>query len=279
MLRLVLLFAPLLAAHLVAGQAFTALSYNIRYDNPEDGENAWLLRREFLAAQIQFHQPDILGIQEGLHRQVEYLQKALPTYQYVGVGRDDGAQAGEYTALFFQTARFEALKNGTFWLSPTPDRVSKGWDAALPRICTWAWLRDRRSQDTLLVLNTHFDHLGAQARLESARLLLRFIQSNNPGNWPVILLGDFNCTPNEAPYAVLTEELSDARTGSLQPHFGPRGTFNGFDFHKPVELQIDFIFTSKNLRSRQHATLSDHQDCRYPSDHLPVLAKLEIADQ
>ncbi len=254
-------------------QPFTALSYNIRFDNPADGEDAWPLRREFLAAQIHFHHPDVFGIQEGLHRQLVYLQEALPAYQYVGVGRDDGAQAGEYSALFFKTERFDAVQSGTFWLSPTPDRVSKGWDAALPRICTWARLKDRLSGDTLFALNTHFDHMGATARLESARLLLQFIQKNNTGNLPVMLMGDFNCTPDEAPYAVLTESLSDAKNVSAQPHFGPDGTFNGFDFSKPVKKRIDFIFVSKKIKVLQHAILSDNKGCRYPSDHLPVLVK------
>lgn len=266
----------LFTVYSAAAQPITVLSYNIRFDNPADGDNAWAHRRDFLAAQIRFHHADLFGIQEGLHHQVAFLQETLPEYLYVGGGRDDGRQAGEYSALYYRVERFEAVRSGTFWLSPTPERVSKGWDAALPRICTWAWLHDRLSGDTLFALNTHFDHMGARARLESAHLLLRFIQQNNPGAWPVILTGDFNCAPDEAPYAVLTKELSDSKVISTLPHFGPEGTFNGFDFQKPVERRIDFVFVSQGTTVLQHATLSENKACRYPSDHLPVLARLQF---
>ncbi|HRI60760.1 MAG TPA: endonuclease/exonuclease/phosphatase family protein [Saprospiraceae bacterium] len=253
----------------------TALTYNIRYDNPGDGEDAWPKRRDFLAGQLRFHAPDIFGIQEGLHRQVEYLSEQLPAYTRVGVGRDDGKEGGEYSALFFLKKRFGLLASGTFWLSETPDTVSKGWDAALPRICTFAHLHDSLSGKKLWVFNTHFDHIGKEARRRSAELILWKIKEKNTAGEPVILMGDLNAEPQEEPIAVLIRTLRDARSVSEEPPFGPEGTFNAFKFHDPVQRRIDYIFLNDTgLKVKQHAVLSDSRDCHYPSDHLPVLARL-----
>jgi endonuclease/exonuclease/phosphatase family metal-dependent hydrolase len=251
------------------------LTYNIRYDNPGDGEDAWPKRRDFLAAQLRFHAPNIFGIQEGLHRQLEYLDEQLPAYARVGVGRDDGKQGGEYSALYFLKKRFGLLDSGTFWLSETPDTVSKGWDAALPRVCTFAHLHDSLSGKKLWVFNTHFDHIGKEARRRSAELILLKIKEKNTAGEPVVLMGDFNAEPNEAPIAVLTRDLRDARFVSEEPPFGPEGTFNAFNFHDPVKRRIDYIFLNeKGLKVKKHAVLSDSRDCHYPSDHLPVMAVL-----
>lgn len=265
----------LLTAATASAQPIALLTYNIRYDNPADGDNAWPKRRDFLANQIRFHAPDIFGIQEGLKNQVDYLQAQLPAYTYVGVGRDDGKTAGEYSALFFRADRFRALESGTFWLSPTPDTVSKGWDAALPRICTWALLKDTASGRKFWVFNTHFDHIGQQARRESAALILEKIHQKNTAHLPVVLMGDFNSGPNSAPVRLVTQDLRDAHIHSQEPVFGPPGTFNGFRFNEPVELCIDYIFVSPDLTVRKYAVLSDSRDCRYPSDHLPVFVLLD----
>lgn len=231
-------FAALSPTLAQAQPELTALTYNIRYDNPGDGEDAWPKRRDFLAGQLRFHAPDIFGIQEGLHRQLEYLSEQLPAYTRVGVGRDDGKQGGEYSALFFLKKRFGLLASGTFWLSETPDTVSKGWDAALPRVCTFAHLHDSLSGKKLWVFNTHFDHIGKEARRRSAELILLKIKEKNTANEPVVLMGDFNAEPQEEPVAVLTHELRDARSMSLEPPFGPEGTFNAFKFNEPVKRRI-----------------------------------------
>jgi endonuclease/exonuclease/phosphatase family metal-dependent hydrolase len=252
----------------------SVLTCNIRFDNPGDAEDAWPKRRDFLAGQLRFHAPDIFGIQEGLHRQLEYLSEQLPAYERTGVGRDDGKQGGEYSALFFRKKRFGLLASGTFWLSERPDTVSKGWDAALPRICTFAHLHDSLSGKKVWVFNTHFDHVGKEARRRSAELILLKIREKNTANEPVVLMGDFNAEPQEEPVAVLTRELRDARAVSEEPPFGPEGTFNAFKFHEPVRRRIDYIFLNgTGLRVWQHAALSDSRDCHYPSDHLPVLAR------
>jgi len=265
----------LFSAFALSAQPISVLTYNIRYDTPADGDDAWPKRRNFLARQLRFHAPDVFGIQEGLKSQVDYLQEQLPAYTYVGVGRDDGREAGEYSALFFRTDRFRALESGTFWLSPKPDTVSKGWDAALPRICTWALLEDTVAGRKLWVFNTHFDHVGQEARSASAKLILTKIEEKNVEGYPVVLLGDFNAGPGSAPVRIITETLRDARDHSEEPIFGPQGTFNGFRFSEPVELRIDYIFVSPDLAVRKYAVLSDSRECRYPSDHLPVYIQIE----
>ncbi len=254
------------------GQPLSILTYNLRFDNPADGDDAWPLRRDFLAGQLRFHAPGVFGIQEGLHRQLEYLQTQLPEYAMVGVGRDDGRQGGEYSALFYQRARFHLLESGTFWLSETPDTVSKGWDAALPRICTWALLHDTVAGRRLWVFNTHFDHIGEKARRASAALILKKIAEKNTAGHPVVLMGDLNSEPASEPVALLRQSLLDTHDHSSEPPFGPAGTFNGFKFHEPVTRRIDYIFVSPNLKVQKFAILSDARNCRYPSDHLPVLA-------
>ncbi len=257
-------------------QPLRCLTYNIRYDNPADGADAWPNRRDFLAAQIRFHAPDVFGIQEGLFRQVEYLKKTLPEFAMVGVGRDDGKEAGEFSALFYRTKRFKLLDSGTFWLSETPDRPSKGWDAALERICTWALLLDKGSHKKVWVFNTHYDHIGKSARQASSELILKQIAAKNTKNHAVVVMGDFNSEPGDTPIATLKTQLSDTKEASLIPAFGPSGTFNAFEFQKPVTRRIDYIFIGKGrLKVKQYAVLSDSKDCHYPSDHLPVLAVLD----
>ncbi len=258
-----------------AQPVFTAITYNIRFDNPGDGDDAWPKRRDHLAAQLRFYAPDVFGIQEGLHRQLVYLDEQLPGYTRVGVGRDDGKEGGEYSALYFLKKRYGLLASGTFWLSETPDTVSKGWDAALPRVCTFAHLHDSIAGKKLWVFNTHFDHIGKEARRRSAELIVQKIREKNTAGEAVVLMGDFNAEPQEDPVAVLTGALRDARAASLEPPFGPEGTFNAFRFQEPVRRRIDYIFLNEQmLEVKQYAVLSDSRNCHYPSDHLPVLARL-----
>jgi len=274
--NLLLLLFSVCACGCLHSQSVTFLTYNIRYDNPADGEDAWPKRREFLAGQLRFHAPDVFGIQEGLRHQVAYLLDQLPAYNFVGVGRDDGHEDGEYSALFFKRDRFRLLESGTFWLSERPDTVSKGWDAALPRICTWALLAEKRGKRKFLVYNTHFDHIGKEARKSSAALILSRILEKNIKNYPVIVMGDLNSGPNSEPVWMFSQTLRDAYAHSIEPPFGPPGTFNGFHFKEPVELRIDYIFVSPNLKVQKYAVLSDSKNCHYPSDHLPVLTVLSF---
>ncbi|MCS6930130.1 MAG: endonuclease/exonuclease/phosphatase family protein [Saprospiraceae bacterium] len=263
--------------NVLLAQPFSVVTYNIRCDSPEDRENTWQERRHWLAAQIRFHAPDIFGVQEAFKHQLDFLQEQLPAYAWLGVGRDDGCEAGEYAAIFYRKSRFQVEESGTFWLSPTPEIVSKGWDAASPRICTWALFEDKVARRRFWVFNTHFDHIGREARRQSASLLLMRLWEMNRSRYPAIVMGDLNAGPNTEPIQILLRELYDTRTRSQEPPFGPEGTFNGFRFHEPVELRIDYIFTTAQLITRKYAILSDSKNCRYPSDHLPVYALLDYA--
>lgn len=263
-------------AVIVTAQPHRFLTYNIRLDVASDGENAWPKRQDYLAAQIHFYAPDVFGIQEGLPHQVEYLQENLPQYASFGEGRE-GGKKGESTHIFYLKSRYEAEQQRVFWLSATPDTVSMGWDAACLRVCTAVLLKEKASGRRFWVFNTHLDHMGKVARIQSAELMLAKAKTFNADNLPVILMGDMNSEPDSEVIAKLRSEMLDARDLSIEPPFGPSGTFNGFKFDQPVTLLIDYIFASKNsaFTVNKFAVLSDSKDLRYPSDHLPVMADLE----
>lgn len=259
------------------------MTFNIRFNNPADGMNAWPHRREAVAGLIRFHDPDLVGLQEAQQNQLDDLQRLLPGYTWFGLPRADGGPADEYSAILYRRDRLELLDHATFWLSETPDVPgSRGWDAHLPRIATWGRFRDRSTGDTLLHLNTHFDHVGTQARAESARLLKRRL-ADLAGDLPIILTGDFNAPPGSEPIQVLLDasalpRLTDAHTGSAEPAYGPNSTWNGF---RAIEAgrRIDFVFVGNGLRVLEHGILAETYDGeRYPSDHLPVLAEV-VAEQ
>lgn len=262
-----------------AADSVRVMSFNIRYNNAADGENAWPKRRDWVAEIIREQKVDILGVQESQHGQVDDLEERLPEYAWYGAGRDDGKQAGEYVPLFWKKDRFEAVAKGLFWLSTTPDKPgSKSWDTAITRMVTWAKLKDKVSGKTLFVANTHFDHRGVEARKESAKLLLEQLPKL-AGDLPVILTGDFNCLPTSDPYAVLIGKqgqpawrLEDTRVASKNKPEGPNSTWNGFKRIVP-DQQIDFIFT-RGLDTESHAILETVKDGKFASDHLPVLAEV-----
>jgi endonuclease/exonuclease/phosphatase family metal-dependent hydrolase len=254
-------------------QDITLMTYNIRYDNPLDYGNAWLLRKGFVLDQIKRESPDILGIQEGLHSQVLFLDSALGSYRRVGVGRDDGSTLGEYCAIYYKEDRFIADSSGTFWLSPTPNRPGKGWDAALPRICTWLVLRDTLTQQSIAILNTHFDHIGSEARKESSRLLVEYSNRLIDNGLKVFLMGDFNCNSASAPAKIIRKRFKDSMEGKKAGDFSDQGTYNAFNTSKLATERIDFIFyRASGLKVRRAWMLIEMYEERYPSDHFPVLA-------
>jgi endonuclease/exonuclease/phosphatase family metal-dependent hydrolase len=262
-------------------EPLNAMTFNIRYNTAKDSMNAWPYRKDFLISQILFHEASIIGVQEALHDQVMDLLKGMPGYRYVGVGRDDGKEAGEYSAIFFDTGRVRILETKTFWLSPEPDVPgSKGWDAAITRIVTLAKFTDKRTGKSFFAFNTHFDHIGKIARRESATLLLRKI-NDIAGNAPVIVTGDFNSVPTDEPIRIITDQhngmqLIDSKSVSRSPHYGPSGTFNGFTSKETIENPIDYIFIKNRLLVLKHATLSQSWQGRFSSDHFPVFARLLI---
>ncbi len=268
-----------------AAHSINVMSFNLRYNNPEDGVHAWPLRKELVAKTLRFHQADLIGVQEALHEQLEDLSQMLPEYKWVGVGRDDGKMKGEYSAIVYRHARFELLEQGNFWLSENPQQAgSVGWDAAITRIVTWTKFRDLRSGASFFHFNTHFDHVGQKAREESAKLLRARI-TQVPSALPVIVTGDFNAEELSPVYKFLTAEshtqgtptqlrtLENTRYISALPHHGPAWTFHGFG-KAQQRIWIDYIFVSEGVRVLRHAAIYDYGEERYPSDHLPVLAEV-----
>ncbi len=250
------------------------MTYNIRFANPADTPHTWEARKSLIIRQVLNFAPDIAGFQEALHMQVSDLEMALRGYMRVGVGRDDGSTAGEYSPIFFTQSRFDLLDHGTLWLSETPDSPSKGWDAALPRIATWAMLRERGSGQKYLAVNTHFDHVGQLARLMSVHLLMRFFGQDRFGDCRPLLMGDFNMAPTSEPYIWLSgyPALADAFTRA-EHHLGPAGTFNGIRFGQQGD-RIDYIFVAQGMRVSRYETLAESVGGILPSDHWPVMVIL-----
>jgi len=259
------------------------MTFNIRYDNPADGINRWELRKTKVVSLLKFFEPDIFGLQEALSHQKKYLEQELPEYESYGLGRKDGKTQGEYSPLFFRKEKFELKKSGTFWLSETPDIPgSVGWDAALERIATWAILKSRDTGSDLFILNTHFDHMGEKARLNSSELIVEKIAALAPG-LPVILMGDFNVTDTSEPYKYLTGQenllLQDAIKITALPHYGPTWSFNGFEESISPRERIDFIFTGPGIKVLKHGIISDKFDEGWPSDHFPVYAEILLGKE
>ena len=252
-----------------------AMSFNIRFNNPDDGEHAWPNRKDRVASVIRFHEADVAGLQEALIGQIRDLEARLPGYAWVGVGRGDGAEDGEFSPIFYRTERLELLEHDTFWLSTTPDVPgSQSWDAALPRIVTWARFRDRQTGQAFYHFNTHFDHRGETARLESARLITQQVDAIAEGA-PTVVTGDFNVTPDAPPYAHLAGTFADAYAAVEAPH-GPPGTYFGFEVTTEEGRRIDYVFTAGGVAVQRFGTLTDQWRGAYPSDHLPVLAEVQF---
>jgi len=260
-------------------QDITVVSYNIRLDVASDSLNRWDNRKDFLIGQLNFHDPDVFGIQEGLLHQLEEIKQGMPGYIYLGKGREDGLKNGEFSAIFYNSEKLELLEENTFWLSETPQLPSKGWDAAIKRVCTYGLFKVKGGAQKFLVFNTHFDHRGEEARKESVFLIIEKIQELNEQNLPVILTGDLNLEPDHPSILLLSSVMQDAHIIAGDEAFGPNGTFNGFNFSEPITRRIDYIFLSKTgFQLLKYGILSDSKDLRYPSDHFPVLAKLSITE-
>lgn len=266
-----------------ADSQFRVMTYNIRYagDEKTDGINAWSKRKELVSSMIRFNNADIVGVQEALLNQLDDLTTLLDGYSWFGVGRDDGMNKGEFSAILFKADRFKVIEQSTFWLSDTPDVPSMGWDAAFPRVVTWGKLKDKRTQKEFYIFNTHYDHLGEAARINSSMLLKKRITEIFKGS-PVILTGDFNSQISTEAYQIIVNQsdhdfsLYDAQSKSKIDHHGSHVTFN--DFGKSIEPgnKIDFIFVTKDFDVLQHGVIDETVDGRYPSDHMPVIAEVII---
>jgi endonuclease/exonuclease/phosphatase family metal-dependent hydrolase len=249
------------------------MTFNVRYANPGDGDDTWGLRTELVFGVIRRHAPDIVGLQEALPEQMDELRAAFPAYRFLGQGRE-GERRGEYSALMVRDERLEVVESGDFWLSPNPDEVgSRGWDAALPRMCTWAVLRDRTGGDAFLAMNTHFDHRGGEARRESALVILE--RRTRHAGLALVLTGDLNAGEQSPP-------LDEFRTGGLHDTFRDAhpdavevGTFNGFKGTSDG-AKIDYVLVDDGWSTLSAAIVRDHDGGRYPSDHFPVVATLVL---
>lgn len=253
-------------------QDIKACSFNIRFDNPDDGFNQWDNRRKNIVLFLGVEKPDIIGFQEVLVNQLEYLELRLTDYSRVGIGRDDGIEKGEFAPIMYLDDRFMLLDSGNFWLSETPAVPSLGWDALINRICTYAFLQDRLSGEEIHVYNAHFSHVGSEARLNSAKLILDSIAVNSQ-DARVILTGDFNTEPGSSPYNEFIQNgLLDSYETDLK--LGPEGTFNGFTLTGTYDRRIDYIFF-RGFEPEYYVTNSMVIDNQYLSDHFPVIALLK----
>jgi endonuclease/exonuclease/phosphatase family metal-dependent hydrolase len=254
------------------------VTFNIRVA-VDEGINSWDNRKELVASIIETYRADIVGLQEALKTQLEDLNKLLPDFAWVGVGRDDGAEEGEYAAIFYNKKRFEVLEDSTFWLSETPDKPSIGWDAALKRVVTWAKLRDKITGKIFYHFNTHFDYKGVMARLESANLLNDRV-AEVAGKTPAIVTGDFNFKSDFGGYKILTggrkNYLFDTQKIAKVDSSGSNITYNRFGQFLEEGNKIDYIFIKNNIEVDKHKIIMDTFDGRYSSDHMPVLAVLRI---
>ena len=261
-----------------ADNSLMLASYNIRWNSPDDGVNKWENRKEWLAKSIRFFEIDIVGAQEVTYPQLMDMEKLLPNYHFIGEGRD-GGKKGEHSPIFYAKDRFEVLDSNTFWLSETPKvTASKGWDAALPRIVTWAKFKDKREGKTFYFFNTHFDHKGAIAKKKSAELIAAKIKEI-AGNEPVVLSGDFNIAPDSAPYRTLIKrQLEDSFLNlDKEQIYTPGYTFNSWDITASGDrYRIDYIFyKGEDLFPVKYHVLDGQRGERFISDHFPVIVKFE----
>jgi len=255
-------------------QPVKVMTYNIRYDNPNDGPNQWNNRKDKVFTLLKKYDPDIFGVQEALFNQLQDIKGNLKQYEFFGVGRDDGKQKGEYAAIFVRKNRFKILEQNTFWLSQTPQIPgSKSWDAAITRVVTWARLQDRKSKKIFIMINTHFDHIGKESRKNSA-LLLKDSAAVLGKNLPVIITGDFNITRNQPPYQIMMGPGSIRLMDTAPAE--PPGTFCGFAVETRECAAIDYIFHTPHWKSKDYQVIQDHDGTYYPSDHLPVMVVLSL---
>lgn len=281
-------------------------TYNIRYDNAGDVKagNAWKKRVPVIAKMVRFHDFDLFGTQEGQLHQMQDLQKRLPEHALLTHGRDDGDKKGEHVGIFYRKDKFKLLDSGRFWLSETPEKASIGWDAALPRLCTWGEFQDRAAGKNFFAFNIHFDHRGKKSRLESARLLREQAQKIAEKS-PVILMGDFNSSQDSEVHKILVEQKKFSDAFEISPvKLAPTGTFNQFDPDLATSQRIDHLFLSKDFRVEKYGILTDtyrgqqaapssrkdknskaarsdasmKPGARLPSDHFPVVIEAEWAE-
>ena len=270
----IFLFIYFLLSNLVSDE-IKVISYNVRYNNPNDGKDIWENRRSTIVNFIKNENPDFLGLQEVNHAQLLFLNSNLSNYSFVGVGRDDGKTKGEYSPIFYNNNLFDLIKSDTFWLSSTPDRISVGWDASMERICTYAVFKSKTNKKNIWVFNTHFDHIGIEAREKSADLIISVINKLTEPEDYVVLTGDFNLLDDSKPIMNLQSNFNDTNK-NLEKTDKSYGTFNNFKLNFVSKSRIDYVF-EKNFKliNSRHIIVKTPEG-RWASDHHPILAKLKF---
>ena len=270
----IFLFIYFLLSNLVS-EEIKVISYNVRYNNPNDGKDIWENRRSTIVNFIKNENPDFLGLQEVNHAQLLFLNSNLSNYSFVGVGRDDGKTKGEYSPIFYNNNLFDLIKSDTFWLSSTPDKISVGWDASMERICTYGLFKSKTNDKVIWVFNTHFDHIGDKAREKSADLIISVINKLTEPEDYVVLTGDFNLLDDSKPIMNLQSNFNDTNK-NLEKTDKSYGTFNNFKLNFVSKSRIDYVF-EKNFKliNSRHIIVKTPEG-RWASDHHPILAKLKF---
>ena len=270
----IFLFIYFLLSNLVSDE-IKVISYNVRYNNPNDGKDIWENRRSTIVNFIKNENPDFLGLQEVNHAQLLFLNSNLSNYSFVGVGRDDGKTKGEYSPIFYNNNLFDLIKSDTFWLSSTPDKISVGWDASMERICTYAVFKSKTNKKNIWVFNTHFDHIGMEAREKSADLIISVINKLTEPEDYVVLTGDFNLLDDSKPIMNLQSNFNDTNK-NLEKTDKSYGTFNNFKLNFVSKSRVDYVF-EKNFKliNSRHIIVKTPEG-RWASDHHPILAKLKF---
>ena len=247
------------------------MTFNIRYNTPNDGENWWELRKNEVVESLKYYHPDFIGLQEAMPDQLKFIAANLDTYNYIGYGRDGKGIDSEEIPIFYNSTKYKLIEKKMFWLSETPEKVSRGWDAALNRIVVHGVFKCKTTNQIVDIINTHFDHKGENARLRSAELLINYVKENHLTHKEFVLMGDLNCLPTEPPIKLLESELNSSYGVKDVPIYGPVGTFNGFDTIRNVTEKIDYIFT-KNITVKNYRCIDDRRKNNlYLSDHFPIM--------
>ena len=252
-------------------------TFNLRMDTPSDGENAWFHRKDMVNDLIRFYGFDLFGTQEGFTHQLNDILR-LSDYRFIGVGRDDGKDAGEHCAIFYRSDRFKVLDQGDFWLSEHPEKPGRGWDGTCcNRICTWGKFEDLKNHKQFYFFNVHYEYEGDVARRESSNLMISRIKSI-AGNQPVFLTGDFNAFPTEEPIRILNDSgfLNDSYKITKEAPFGPVCTYHGYDSTIKTEERLDYIWVTDSIQIDKYGVLTNTLYGHTPSDHFPVMVVAEF---
>ena len=281
-MKKLIIFVSLLFLAMAYGKAedkevLKIATFNLRMDTPSDGEKAWFHRKDMVNDLIRFYGFDLFGTREGFTHQLNDILR-LSDYRFIGVGRDDGKDAGEHCAIFYRSDRFKVLDQGDFWLSEHPEKPGRGWDGTCcNRICTWGKFEDLKNHKQFYFFNVHYEYEGNVARRESSNLMISRIKSI-AGNQPVFLTGDFNAFPTEEPIRILNDSgfLNDSYKITKEAPFGPVCTYHGYDSTIKTEERLDYIWVTDSIQIDKYGVLTNTLYGHTPSDHFPVMVVAEF---